>query len=72
MKLQTLSANENQNETNIAIGIDWADRKHDFHGFDAQARPFKGTFEQTPEDIGAFVAKLKQKFMPRRLPGTMS
>jgi transposase len=61
MKLQNISV-ETSDEATIAIGIDWADRKHDFHGFDPQAGQFKGAFEQTPEDIDAFVAKLKQKF----------
>jgi transposase len=61
MNLQTLSEQTSAEKT-IAIGIDWADRKHDFHGFDQQGKSFKGTFEQTPEDIDAFVAKLKQKF----------
>ena len=52
MKPQTDQSQPNQianAENMVAIGIDWADREHAFHAFDAEGNEWADALEQTPE-----------------------
>jgi transposase len=65
MKSQTDPRHQSEisnRENVVAIGIDWADRKHDFYLIDAEGNESPGEFEQTPEAIDAWVAMLRQQF----------
>ncbi len=66
MKTQTdqtpPSTQSNTAENIVVIGIDWADRKHDFHLIDAQGNQHADDFQQTPEAIDDWVAGLRETY----------
>ncbi|HWT78108.1 MAG TPA: transposase [Candidatus Methylomirabilis sp.] len=50
------------------VALDWADRKHDWSlQVAGQSKKETGTLEQTPEAIGAWVAKLRERFGGRSI-----
>lgn len=62
--MNTASHNDT-NPPNYAafVAIDWADRKHDFClQVAGESKKESGTFEQKPEIIGPWVAKLRERF----------
>jgi transposase len=57
------STNNMRSDYAAFIGIDWADKKHDFSLKVAGLNKKEvGTFEQKPELIGEWVAKLRERF----------
>ena len=65
MKAQTDQSQPNQianPENMVAIGIDWADREHAFHAFDAEGNEWADALEQTPEAIDGWVAGLRERW----------
>ena len=52
-----------QNDYAAFVGIDWADRKHAFAlQVAGQSQVEQGVLEQTPEALGSWVAKLRERF----------
>lgn len=45
----------------LFIGIDWADRKHDFHVLDPHGKESRGQFDHTPEAINAWLGEQLQR-----------
>ena len=52
-----------QNDYAALVGIDWADREHAFAlQVAGQSQVEQGVLEQTPEALGSWVAKLRERF----------
>jgi hypothetical protein len=47
----------------VAIGIDWADKKHDYALEDGTL----GEFSNTPEGISDFIARIRTKYQGKRI-----
>src|SRR6266851_9023417 len=63
---QPSNNDDTQNDYAAFIGIDWADRKHQFSlQVAGQTSKETGTLEQKPEVIGPWVAKLRERFGSR-------
>ena len=44
------------------VGVDWADQKHDFAARGADGSEERGTFSSRPEELHAWVARLRERF----------
>lgn len=49
----------NHSNENLVIGIDWADKKHDYYLITSDGQQQRGVFDQTPEAIANWVQKLQ-------------
>jgi len=62
------SLDQTENDYVAFIAIDWADQKHAFSlQMAGHTKKETGTLEQKPEVIGAWMAKLRERFAGRQL-----
>ena len=62
------SIDQTENDYAAFIAIDWADQKHAFSlQMAGHTKKETGTLEQKPEVIGAWMAKLRERFAGRQL-----
>ncbi len=61
------SVNDQQKQSSILIGIDWANQTHAFHLIDANGIMANGNLDQSPEAIEAWLLGLQAKYPNERL-----